>query len=66
MVFNEGLIIKDGVIMEGNFDGLFLFKMVDILEINIYFDVFLGYDCFVIIGEVLVGFVGFVIVNVIY
>ncbi|MGB3619912.1 xanthine dehydrogenase family protein molybdopterin-binding subunit [Ketobacter sp. MCCC 1A13808] len=66
MALNEGLTIKDGAIMEGNFDGLPLLKMADIPEINIHFDALSGHDRFAIIGEAPVGPVGPAIANAIY
>lgn len=67
MVLMEDLEIENGVIVSNNFDIYFMLCMCDVfINIWIYFDVMLGYEWINEIGELLVGFVGFVIGNVIF
>lgn len=66
MTLNEGLTLKDGAIVEANFDTLPMLKMADIPDLHIHFDALSGHDRFAILGEAPVGPVGPAIGNAIY
>lgn len=58
MVFNEGLTIRDGAIVEGNFDEYPLMRMADTPEIHVHFGGLTEADRYNEIGEPQVGPVG--------
>ncbi len=66
MTLNEGLTVKDGAIVEKNYDSLPMLKLADIPEIHVHFDALSGHDRFGIIGEAPVGPIGPAIGNAIY
>ena len=66
MSINEGLTVKNGAIVESNFDSYPMLKMTDMPPINIHFDALTGHDRFAMIGEAPVGPIGPAIGNAIY
>lgn len=66
MALNDGLTIKDGAVVERNYNDVPLLKMGEIPEIHIHFEALSGHDRFAIIGEAPVGPVGPAIGNAIY
>lgn len=67
MSMNEGLNIKDGAIVEGNFDEYPMIRMADVPpQINVHFGALTGHNRFTEIGEPPVGTVGPAIGNAIY
>jgi isoquinoline 1-oxidoreductase subunit beta len=67
MSMNEGLNIKDGAIVEGNFDEYPMIRMADVPpQINVHFGGLTGHNRFTEIGEPPVGTVGPAIGNAIY
>jgi isoquinoline 1-oxidoreductase beta subunit len=67
MSLNEQLTIKDGAIVEGNFDLYPMLRLGDRLPtINVHFDALSDHDRFDLVGEAPVGPVGPAIANAIY
>jgi len=66
MTLNEGLTIKDGRIVEGNFDEYPMLKLADAPDIRVHFGGLSGADRFSETGEPPVGPVGPAIINAIY
>ncbi len=66
MSLNESLTLKDGAIVEGNYDQYPMLKMADIPDIHIHLDALSGHDRFAIIGEAPVGPIGPAIGNAIF
>ncbi len=66
MAMNEELTIKDGMIVEGNFDAYPIYRIADIPPITVHFDALTGHDRFGMIGEPPVGPVGPAIGNAIF
>lgn len=67
MSMNEGLNIKDGAIVEGNFDEYPMIRMADVPpQINVHFGGLTGHDRYNEIGEPPVGTVGPAIGNAIF
>jgi isoquinoline 1-oxidoreductase beta subunit len=67
MTLNEQMTLKDGVMVERNFDRYPMLKMNDHLpQINVHFDALSGQERFSIIGEAPVGPIGPAIGNAIY
>jgi isoquinoline 1-oxidoreductase beta subunit len=67
MTLNEQMTLKDGAMVEGNFDGYPMLRLSDRLPtINVHFDALSGHDRFGIIGEAPVGPVGPAIGNAIF
>jgi len=66
LALNEELTVKDGAIVEGNFDQYPMLRMTDIPPINIHFDALTGADRFSEIGESSVGPVGPAVANAIF
>jgi isoquinoline 1-oxidoreductase beta subunit len=67
MTLNEQLSVKDGAIVERNFNEYRMLRMNDRLPpINVHFDALSGHDRFDIIGEAPVGPVGPAIGNAIF
>lgn len=66
MSLNEGLTIKDGAVVEGNFDRYPIFKMSAIPKINVHFEALSGNHRYAIVGEAPVGPIGPAIGNAIY
>ena len=66
MSLNEGLSVKDGRIVEGNFDTYPMLRMADIPQINIHFGGLSGHERFAEIGEPPIGVVGPAIGNAIF
>lgn len=67
MTLNEQITIKDGAIVEGNFDQYPMLRLGDSLpRINIHFDALSGHERFDIIGEAPVAPVGPAIGNAIF
>ena len=66
MALNEELTIKDGRIVEGNYDTYPTLKIGDIPKINIHFGALTGHDRFAEVGEPPVGPVGPAIGNAIF
>ena len=66
MAMNEALSVKDGAIVEGNFDEYPMLRAADMPEIRIHFDALSGADRMEIIGEAPVGPVGPAVVNAIF
>jgi isoquinoline 1-oxidoreductase subunit beta len=52
---NEELTIKDGAIVEGNFDEYPMIKLADIPPVNVHFEALSGHSRMAIIGEAPVG-----------
>jgi isoquinoline 1-oxidoreductase beta subunit len=67
MAINEGLNIKDGQIVEGNFDEYPMIRMADVpTQINVHFGGLTGHNRYFEIGEPPVGTVGPAIGNAIF
>jgi isoquinoline 1-oxidoreductase beta subunit len=67
MTLNEQMTLKDGVMVERNFDRYPMLKMNDHMpQINVHFDALSGQERFGIIGEAPVGPIGPAIGNAIY
>lgn len=52
---NEELTVKDGAIVEGNFDAYPMIRMVDVPPVNVHFEALSGDPHMAIIGEAPVG-----------
>ena len=64
---NEEITIKDGAVVEGNFDQYPILRMREIpSKINVHFDALSGHDRFAIIGEAPVGPIGAAVGNAIF
>ena len=64
---NEQLTIKDGAVVESNFDRYPMLRLGDRLPtINVHFDALSGHDRFDLVGEAPVGPIGPAIANAIY
>jgi isoquinoline 1-oxidoreductase beta subunit len=67
MTLNEQMTLKDGAMVEGNFDQYPMLRMGDRLpQLNVHFDALSGHERFDIIGEAPVGPVGPAIGNAIF
>lgn len=66
MALNEALTVKDGRIVEGNFDQYPMLRMEDMPKINIHFGGLSGHERFAEIGEPAVGVIGPAIANAIF
>jgi isoquinoline 1-oxidoreductase subunit beta len=66
MTLNEEMTIKDGAMVEGNFDVYPMLHMADIPKINVHFDALSGHDRFEIMGEVPAGPIGPAVGNAIF
>jgi isoquinoline 1-oxidoreductase beta subunit len=67
MSLNEQLTIKDGAVVENNFDRYPMLRLGDRLPaINVHFDALSGHDRFDLVGEAPVGPIGPAIANAIY
>jgi len=66
MCLNEELTIRDGRIVEGNFNDYPMLRIGEIPEINVHFEGLSGHDRFGMIGESPVGPVGPAIANAIF
>jgi isoquinoline 1-oxidoreductase beta subunit len=66
MSLNEQLTIRNGAVVEGNFDEYPILRINEIPKINIHFDALSGYDRFSMIGEAPVGPIGPAIGNAIF
>lgn len=67
MSLNEELTLKDGAVVEGNFDTYNVMRLGEVpTKINIHFEALSGHERFSIIGEAPVGPVGPAIGNAIY
>jgi isoquinoline 1-oxidoreductase beta subunit len=66
MTLNEQITVKDGTVVETNFDRYPLLRLAAVPKINVHFDALSGHDRFDLIGEVPVGPVGPAIGNAIF
>lgn len=67
MTLNEQMTLKDGAMVEGNFDQYPMLRLADRLpKINVHFDALSGHERFDIIGEAPVGPIGPAIGNAIF
>lgn len=67
MTLNEEMTVKDGAIVEGNFDEYPMLRMADTPpEIHIHFEALSGHDRFDLIGELPIGPIGPAVGNAIY
>ena len=67
MTLNEEVTIKDGAIVEGNYDEYPMLRMGDSLpDIHIHFEALSGHDRFDLMGELPVGPIGPAVGNAIY
>jgi isoquinoline 1-oxidoreductase subunit beta len=66
MTLNEEMTLKDGAMVEGNFDEYPMLRMADIPQINVHFGALSGNNRFEIMGEVTVGPIGPAVGNAIY
>lgn len=67
MTLNEEITIRDGAVVEGNFDQYPVLRLADLPpKINIHFDALSNHDRFAMIGEAPVGPVGPAIGNAIF
>lgn len=66
MSLNEGLTVKDGRIVEGNFDQYPMLRMADMPKINVHFGGLSGHDRFTEVGEPPVGVIGPSVANAIF
>lgn len=66
VALNEELSIRDGAIIEGNFDEYAIGRMADVPPVNVHFGALSGHDRLEIIGEAPVGPVQAALGNAIY
>ena len=66
MALNEMLNIKDGRIVEGNFDQYPMLKMADVPKINVHFGAVTNHERFAELGEAPTGTVGPAVANAIF
>jgi len=66
MAFNERLTVKDGRVVEGNFDDYPIARIADVPKINVHFGALSGHDRFSEIGEPPVGPIGPAIGNAVF
>lgn len=66
MAFNERLTVKDGRVVEGNFDDYPIARTGDVPRINVHFGALTGHDRFAEIGEPPVGPIGPAIGNAVF
>ena len=67
MTLNEEVTLRDGAIVEGNYDEYPMLRMADRLpEIHVHFDALSGHDRFDLMGELPVGPIGPAVGNAIY
>jgi len=66
MTLNEQMTIKDGAMVETNFDRYPVLRSNSVPKINVHFDALSGHERFDIIGEAPVGPVGPAIGNAIF
>ncbi len=66
MTLNEEMTLKDGAMVEGNFDEYPMLRIADMPKINVHFGALSGNDRFDIMGEVGVGPVGPAVGNAIF
>ena len=67
MALNEEMTIKDGAMVEGNFDEYQMLRMGDVLpQINVHYEALSGRDRFDLMGELPVGPIGPAVGNAIY
>ena len=66
MTLLEGLTLRDGAVVEQNFDSLPMLRMADMPPVNVHFDALSGHHRFAIIGEAPVGSVGPALGNAIF
>jgi isoquinoline 1-oxidoreductase beta subunit len=66
MTLNEGLTVKDGAIVEGNFDEAPMLRMADMPKLRVHFEAMTGQDRMDIVGESAVGPVGPAVGNAIF
>lgn len=66
MTLNEEMTLKDGAMVEGNYDEYPMLRMADTPEIHVHFGALSGHDRFDIMGEVTVGPIGPAVGNAIY
>ena len=67
MSLNEEMTLKDGTMVEGNYDEYPMLRMADAPKaINIHFEALSGHDRFDLIGELPVGPIGPAVGNAIY
>ncbi|MDO9490597.1 MAG: molybdopterin-dependent oxidoreductase [Sphingomonadaceae bacterium] len=55
VALNEEIAIKDGAVIDGNFDAYTLLRMRDVPQVELHFDALSGHDRFGEIGEAGVG-----------
>ncbi len=67
MTLNEEVTIRDGAVVEGNFDEYPMMRIGDVPpRINVHFDALSGHDRFAMIGEAPVGPIGPAVGNAIF
>lgn len=66
MTLNEEMTLKDGAMVEGNFDEYPMLRLADTPPVHVHFDALSGADRFDIMGEVTVGPAGPAVGNAIY
>lgn len=66
VAMGEEISIKDGAVVDGNFDSYNLLRMRDVPQIAVHFDALTGHERFGEIGEAGVGPVGAAIANAIF
>jgi len=66
MTLNEEMTLKNGAMVEGNFDHYPMLRIADVPQINVHFDALSGQERFDIMGEVPVGPVGPAVGNAIF
>ncbi len=66
MTLNEGLTIRNGRIVEGNYDEYPMLRMADIPKINVHFGGLSGHERFTEVGEPPAGVVGPAVGNAIF
>ncbi len=66
MTLNEEMTLKDGAMVEGNYDEYPMLRMADMPKIGVHFDALSGADRFEIMGEVTVGPAGPAVGNAIF
>jgi isoquinoline 1-oxidoreductase beta subunit len=66
MTLNEETTLKDGAMVEGNFDAYPMLRMADAPRVNVHFGALSGNDRFDIMGEVPTGPIGPAVGNAIF
>jgi isoquinoline 1-oxidoreductase beta subunit len=66
VALDEEIIVRDGAVVDGNFDAYTLLRMRDVPQVELHFDALSGHDRFGEIGEAGVGPVAGALANAIF